>query len=249
MLKVACPSSKAADLVGNFVNLVKRGGRVYAGHIHQHKEMRVKGRWFSFVGSPYQQNLGEMGSACGYYVLDEQNVPEFVETKSAPRHVQVLMSEAVSGSYDFSAVSGCIVQKVYDADVDPAADVDVSRKIAAFKPYEELLPDYRVRVERDGRTDNESLELIRKSKLEYIRNYVDKIDQTALDEQGLDREKLFGLLERYYKGVVSISGRSPKSSWCAARTKTFPTTKPTARARPILSPRCCTRCSGNCTEK
>lgn len=31
-----------------------------------------------------------------------------------------------------------------------------------------------------------------------MRNYVDNIDQVALDEQGVDREKLFNVLEHYY---------------------------------------------------
>lgn len=48
----------------------------------------------------------------------------------------------------------------------------------------------------------EAIELIRKSKLEYIRNYVDGIDQLALNEQGIDRKRLFSVLESYYRKVV-----------------------------------------------
>ena len=102
-------SSKAADLIGNFVDLVKRGGRIYAGHIHKHREMTVKGRWFSFVGSPYQQNLGEMDAECGFYLLDSENRPKFVDTETPPRHIQVFMSEAMKDGYDFAPVAGNIV--------------------------------------------------------------------------------------------------------------------------------------------
>ena len=35
-----------------------------------------------------------------------------------------------------------------------------------------------------------------------MRNYVDNIQQAALDENGLDREKLFNVLERYYAKVA-----------------------------------------------
>ena len=195
---------KSDDLLGNFVDLVKRGGRIYAGHIHNHKETTVKGRWFSFVGSPYQQTLGEIDSASGYYVLDEGNRPEFFETKSAPKHVQIEMSKAVSGKFDFGLVTGNIVQKIYDADVSPKDDQAVNKKINDFKPYEELLPDYLVEVGRGAgeEASAEAIELIRKSKLEYIRNYVDGIDQLALDEQGIDRKRLFSVLESYYRKVV-----------------------------------------------
>ena len=44
---------KSNDLIGNFVDLVKPNGTIYAGHIHNHKEFRAKGRRFIFIGSPY----------------------------------------------------------------------------------------------------------------------------------------------------------------------------------------------------
>ena len=54
-------STKPEELLGSFIDLVKRDGTIFAGHIHQHKEMTVKGRKFIFVGSPYEQNLGDIG--------------------------------------------------------------------------------------------------------------------------------------------------------------------------------------------
>ena len=45
-------ASKANDMVGDFVELAKKNGYVFAGHIHQHKEMMSKGRKFIFIGSP-----------------------------------------------------------------------------------------------------------------------------------------------------------------------------------------------------
>lgn len=41
-------------LLGNFIEIVKENGTIFAGHIHQHKEMTTKKRKFIFVGSPYQ---------------------------------------------------------------------------------------------------------------------------------------------------------------------------------------------------
>jgi DNA repair exonuclease SbcCD nuclease subunit len=196
--------NRSSDLVGNFVDLVKSMGVIYAGHIHKHKEFIAKGRRFVFVGSPYQQTLGEIGSDCGYYVLDDFNRAEFRHVVSAPKHVQIPMSKVADGSFDFSAVRNSIIQKVYDVDIDQKTEANVSQRINDFKPYEELLPDYRVSIDsQTSRGDGSSqLELIRKSKIEYMRNYVDNIQQAALDEQGLDREKLFNVLERYYAKVA-----------------------------------------------
>lgn len=193
-------SSGSGDLVGSFVELAKPDGVVYAGHIHQHKEFMSRGREFVFVGSPYQQNLGEMGGATGYYVLDESNRRRFVETSGVPKHVQLFMSQAKG--FDFSALAGNIVQKVYDIDVGRDFDMQVSRRIAAACPYEEVLPEYKVSLKNEGAPSSKSAELIRKSKLEYLRNYVDEMNSEDLASKGLDRNRLFETLEKYYRAAT-----------------------------------------------
>ena len=194
-----------SDLIKSFVDLVKRDGWIFAGHIHAHKEFVTKGRNFTFVGTPYQQTLGDMNHDCGFYILDEHNNPEFVKTEGLPVHVEIKMSEAVKdiGGYDFSKVRGNIVKKVYDCDVDRISDAKVSQKIQDFKPYEELIPSYDASIAygNDVKIENESIALIKKSKLEYIRNYISNIDQKVLDDEGLDRETLFKTLKTYYDMV------------------------------------------------
>ena len=71
-------------------------------------------------------------------------------------------------------------------------------------PYEELLPDYEVELSfsYDMKIQNESIELIKKSKLEYVRNYISNIDKKVLDEQGIDKDKLFSVIEQHYNKVV-----------------------------------------------
>ena len=71
-------------------------------------------------------------------------------------------------------------------------------------PYEELLPDYEVELSfsSDIKIQNESIELIKKSKLEYVRNYINNIDKKVLDEQGIDKDKLFSVIEQHYNKVV-----------------------------------------------
>ena len=53
---------------------------------------------------------------------------------------------------------------------------------------------------------NESIELIKKSKLEYVKNYIDNIDKKVLEEQGIDGEKLYKVLADYYGNVIAEDG-------------------------------------------
>jgi len=49
---------------------------------------------------------------------------------------------------------------------------------------------------------NASIELIKKSKLDYIKNYIDNIAPEVLQEQSIDKDKLYELLKDYYKAVA-----------------------------------------------
>lgn len=195
-----------ADYIGDFVDVVKKHtGTIFAGHIHQHRECISKGRNFVFIGDPYQQNLGERTYDCGFYVINEDNSYEFHEISNVPKHIEIRMSAVMKDidNYDFKNVTNNIIHKIYDIDVDPLIDAKISQRINDLHPYEELLPDYEVDMNNaDVKIQNETISLIKKSKLEYIKNYVDNIDKSTLNDQQLDAEKLFGTLREYYNKVT-----------------------------------------------
>ena len=203
-------SNKATDLLGSFVELVKpKTGIVLAGHIHQHKEMIVKdGRKFIFIGTPYEQNLGELGNACGFYEISEKGDLKFIKLDKLPKHIQLKTSEIKKigfEKFDFSEVTGNIVQKIYDEELTQAEESKLVQRINDFKPYEELLPEYKVAIQYalKSKDDQTSVELLQKSKLEYIRNYIDNMDDKVLKGNNINRDELFGILEAYYKRVVA----------------------------------------------
>lgn len=196
--------SEVAD-VSSFIDIVKPDGIAFSGHIHTRKEMVVKGKSLVFVGSPYQQTLADVGLKCGFYVLNQAGEMTFVEIQTVPKHVQLKMSAIVSDvdKFDFSVVKGNIVHKTYDVEVDRATDAKIQQKILDMKPFEELLPDYEVAVIDDAEQESSAnIELLKKSKLEYISNYIDNIDQTALDNEHITKKKLFSTLEKYYNEVI-----------------------------------------------
>lgn len=201
-------SSKASELLGNFVELAKpKTGIIFAGHIHQHKEMMAKdGRKFIFIGSPYEQNLGDIGNTCGFYEIAEDGEKiKFITLDKLPKHVQLKTSEAKRGDFDFSIVAGNIVQKVYDEELTQAEETKLAQKINDFKPYEELLPEYKVAIQYalKSKDDQNTIELLQKSKLEYIKNYIDNMDSKVLEASETTKDELFSILEACYKKVVA----------------------------------------------
>ena len=201
-------SSKPEDFLGSFIELAKKKGTIFAGHIHQHKEMAVKGRKFIFVGSPYEQNLGDIGCKCGFYEIDELGNYSFFEIDGIPKHVQFKSSSIMKvgvDAFDFSAAKGNIVQKVYDADISLEDDLRVNQKIASFKPYEELLPDYQVALDftkEDVEHQDNLVKMLKKSKLDYIESYINQLEDSALNSANIDKTKLFNIMKNYYNTAV-----------------------------------------------
>lgn len=124
-----CIGNKPEELLGSFIELAKKGGTIFAGHIHQHKEMTTRGRKFIFVGTPYEQNLGDIGCICGYYIIDEFGGYAFYEIEGLPKHVQFKSSAILAhdvDNFDFSSARNNIVQKVYDCDMPIEDDLKIS---------------------------------------------------------------------------------------------------------------------------
>lgn len=198
--------NNAGDFVGDFVDVVKRNGVIFSGHIHGRREFISKGRNFIFVGSPYQQNLGEKNNTCGFYVLNNTNSYKFCEITSVPKHIEIYMSEVARNidCFDFSIIKNNILHKIYDIEIDNIIDAKISQKINDWQPYEELLPDYNIDLSTNSeiKLQNESIALIKKSKLEYIKSYIDNIDENVLSEKNIDRDKLYNILAEYYNVIV-----------------------------------------------
>lgn len=201
------PQSNVGDFVGDFVEFVKKGGTVFSGHIHSPKSFMSRSRHFILVGDPYQQNLGEKDYICGFYTINDDNSYEFIKLDGIPKHIDLKIGDIINvgiDNFDFSIAKDNIIHKIYDVDILPADDAKISQKINDMQPYEELLPDYEVELSfnADMKLQNESIELIKKSKLEYVRNYISNIDQKALDEQGIDKDKLYQVIEQHYNKVA-----------------------------------------------
>lgn len=204
-------SAVAEQCLGNIIDLVEKDGIVFAGHIHQHKEMSIKGRKFIFVGTPYEQNLGDIGCKCGYYVIDVNGNYEFIECNGLPKHVKLICSKILKlgiDKFDFSCVKGNIVQKVYDIDISMEDDLKINEKIASFTPYEELLPDYQVALDltKDDSHQDHLVKMLNKSKLDYIDSYIKQLDDKALEAEGIDKNKLFKLMKKYYDAISGDEG-------------------------------------------
>jgi DNA repair exonuclease SbcCD nuclease subunit len=197
---------EADETVTNFVDLAVPHGTVFAGHIHQHKEMMIKGRKFIFIGSPCQQTTADLGCVTGFYVIKKDGSFTFEKIDDVPKHVKIRCSDIINigiDNFDFSVAAKNIVQKVYDVDVSMTDDLEINKRIASAGPYEELLPDYQVSLDMNSSLQDEDdiVKTLKKSKLDYIQSYIDRLDKKTLKSEGIEKIKLFTVLKKYYSQV------------------------------------------------
>ncbi len=74
-------------------NLLKKSSLIISGHFHSKDERSYKNGKIVYVGSPYQQNFGDVDQVRGVYILDiESEKLEFIENKVSPKHIKVYLS-------------------------------------------------------------------------------------------------------------------------------------------------------------
>lgn len=193
---------KTSDLIGDWIEVVKPGGSIFAGHIHNHRELYAKSRRFIFVGSPYQQTRGEIRSNDGFYIMNEDGEYDFHELDNIPKFVDIRMSTILNDieGFDYDIVKNNIIHKIYDVELDRNTEVKINQKIYDRKPFEELESDYLVSHD-NYQMSIEAIDNIKKSKLEYLYMYINNIDDKILKEKGITKKELQDVAVFHYDKV------------------------------------------------
>jgi DNA repair exonuclease SbcCD nuclease subunit len=120
--------------------------QVFLGHVHEHQELILEKRLFHIVGSPQMQTHDLKGldpnrKRHGYYILDDNNAPQFFECQSAPKFVTVYASEIKSPTKDtqkkLESLKGCIIKRCYDCALTDAEQKAFDSAITDNAPLEE----------------------------------------------------------------------------------------------------------------
>lgn len=79
-------------------NLFARSPFIITGHFHKREFRQYKTGEVLYLGSPYQQNFGDVGEQRGIYILDlNTNGFEFIENKISPRHYKISINQMLNG--------------------------------------------------------------------------------------------------------------------------------------------------------
>jgi hypothetical protein len=195
---------KSSKYIGRFIDLCKVGGTIFSGHIHTQKRFMTRKREFIFVGSPFEQNWGDKNKSYGFYDLDmlEDN-HTFIECNSSPKHLEVKLSDAIIDDYDFNKLQSNFVKLLIDTKIEYNEMNNIINKIGDLS-IEPCILEYQIFIGFDDMVveSDVSFDDVSFDKSHYILSYIDKIDNTILEEHKLDRHKLKQLALNYFKQAV-----------------------------------------------
>lgn len=106
-------------------------GLTISGHYHCRSEIVRTNSKIVYAGSPYHLSFAHVGTDCGYYIYDG-NEMQFVENKVSPRFIDITDTEYVDE--EAGDLSKCLVRLFLNRDCSDAEQVVLKHSIEQHKP-------------------------------------------------------------------------------------------------------------------
>lgn len=131
-------------------DLLEKSKLVISGHFHGMEERKYAIGTILYVGSPYEQNWGEMNCRKGVFEL---NIPsgkyEFIENTISPKHKKIRLTELLASGITPTIrqeFNGNIVNFTIDYTVDATTYSNIVSKLSLLKPLD-LKTEYAINTE------------------------------------------------------------------------------------------------------
>jgi DNA repair exonuclease SbcCD nuclease subunit len=141
-------------------SLLDKSPFVLSGHFHKRELRKYDKGKILYVGSPYQQNFGDVDDSRGVYILNiESEDIEFIENTISPKHIRVYLEKLLNGEQDSTFlkenVPNNMVSFVIDKSIVPEKLSLISSKIQNLNP-KFFRVDYKLSESyEEGNTTNE----------------------------------------------------------------------------------------------
>ncbi len=103
----------------NSSDLFKKAKFIVSGHFHKKDFREYKNGKILYVGSPYQQNFGDVSDERGIYIIDlDSEQYTFYKNTTSPEHIKINLSDLVDNKIDENKISKNIIKLIIDKNID-----------------------------------------------------------------------------------------------------------------------------------
>jgi DNA repair exonuclease SbcCD nuclease subunit len=139
----------------------KKFKHVYSGHFHFPE---TKGN-ITYLGSPFQQDFGDAGSARGYYVFEPYSEElEFIEFTNSPKYYRIITN--VLDDY-LDNIKDNFIKLVFDQDYGTLKNTEIIEKVELLEPAA-LFIDISKTENLDTLTQEEDINIEMKSNTDIL---------------------------------------------------------------------------------
>ena len=197
--------------IGKFVELCKKGGKIYSGHIHHRRNFKLKGRNFTFLGSPLQLNWGDYSkeldsSNRGYYIIDTNTMKSsFIENKVSPVHRKYFISElslndkSLDEIFKRELIENNFIRLILNKQFNFQQLSKIINLINSYGPKEPCVVDYDFSIDFESTGTVSEATSMNTSKLEYIHEYISSLDDSVFETFSVKRDIIIDYVTRYFK--------------------------------------------------
>lgn len=120
-------------------SLLDKSPFVLSGHFHKRELRKYDKGKILYVGSPYQQNFGDVGDSRGVYILNtETEEIDFIENNVSPKHIRVYLDKLLSGEQDSTFLKENVTNNMVSFVIDKSIPSEklslISSKIQNLNP-------------------------------------------------------------------------------------------------------------------
>jgi len=120
-------------------SLLDKSANIISGHFHKRTIRQYDNGQIIYLGSPYQQNFGDVDEERGIYIFDLlKNSFEFIENKISPRHIKIslsnILNKKIPSSFIKENVPNNLVCLLIDQVLSPEEISLVSSKLQKLTP-------------------------------------------------------------------------------------------------------------------
>jgi DNA repair exonuclease SbcCD nuclease subunit len=130
---------KVCDHGIDSTNILNKAPLVISGHFHSKDEREYSKGKIVYVGSPYQQNFGDVNQTRGIYILNlDTEEFKFIENTISPKHIKVYLSKLKNGEQntDFlkENISNNMISLIVDEEISNDKLSLISAKLQKLNP-------------------------------------------------------------------------------------------------------------------
>ena len=119
-------------------NLLDKANTVISGHFHSRDHRTYDNGEILYLGSPFEQNFGEVNQAKGITILDFNTMKyEFIENLISPKHIKISLTSILAKTVDLKkGINGNVVTLLIDEKLNEDTLNLVISKITQLKPLQ-----------------------------------------------------------------------------------------------------------------